>query len=96
MYKLISDYYLKNGWESYGKKGMYTEAIVEYKKGLAIDPTNADLWYNMGGAYYTNRQYAEALDCFQKAQKINPNSPQIQQGMAAVMQVLNQGAQQKK
>ncbi len=91
MYKLISDFYLKNGWESYGQKGMYAEAITEYKKGLAIDPTNADLWYNMGGAYYTNKQYPEAMECFQKAQKLNPNSPQIQQGIAAAAEMLRQG-----
>ncbi len=91
MYKLISDFYLKNGWESYGKKGMYAEAITEYKKGLAIDPTNADLWYNMGGAYFTNKQYPEALECFQKAQKLKPENPQAQQGVSAAMQMLGQG-----
>jgi tetratricopeptide (TPR) repeat protein len=91
MYKLISDFYLKNGWESYGKKGMYTEAIVEYKKGLAIDPTNADLWYNMGGAYFTNKQYPDALDCFKKALQLKPNNPNAQQGISAAMQMLGQG-----
>ena len=96
MYKLISDFYLKNGWESYGKKGMYPEAIVEYKKGLAIDPTNADLWYNMGGAYFTNKQYPEALECFQKAQKLRPDNPNAQQGVNAAMQMLGQGGPPKK
>ena len=98
MYKLISDYYLKNGWESYGKKGMYPEAIAEYKKGLAIDATNADLWYNMGGAYFTNKQYPEALECFQKAQKLKPDNPNAQQGVNAAMQMMGQGgpSQQRK
>ncbi len=96
MYKLMSDYYLKNGWESYGKKGMYTEAIEEYKKGLKIDSTNVDLWYNMGGAYYTNKQYPEAAGAFQKALKINPNNQQAQNGLNATIQMLNGGPAQKK
>lgn len=96
MYKLMSDYYLKNGWDSYGKNKMYPEAIAEYKKGLLIDSTNMDLWYNMGGAYYTNKQYPEALYAFQRAQKLNPNNPQVQQGLQATLEMLNAGGQQKK
>ena len=93
MYKLMSDYYLKNGWESYGKNKMYAQAIAEYKKGLTIDSTNVDLWYNMGGAYYTNQQYPEALYSFQRALKINPNNAQAQNGLKATMEVLNRGQQ---
>ncbi len=96
MYKLISDYYLKNGWESYGKQGRYTEAVAEYKKGLLVDSTNADLWYNMGGAYYTNKQYMEALGCFQRAQKLKPDNPNAAQGINATMQALSQTGQLKK
>ena len=92
MYKLISDYYLKNGWDSYGSKGKYAEAIEEYKKGLAIDNTNVDLWYNMGGAYFTNKQYMEAANSFQTALKLSPGNPQAQQGLQAAMQMLNGGA----
>ena len=96
MYKLMSDYYLKNGWESYGKNGKYPEAIEEYKKGLKIDSTNVDLWYNMGGAYYTNKQYPEAAGAFQKALKISPNNQQAQNGLNATIQALNGGQAQKK
>ena len=92
MYKLISDFYLKNGWESYGKNGMYAQAIEEYKKGLAIDSSNIDLWYNMGGAYFTNKQYPEAVHSFQFALRLNPNNAQAQQGLTAAMQMLNGGA----
>ena len=86
MYKLMSDFYLKNGWEKYGKVGMYPEAIAEYKKGLTIDPTNVDLWYNMGGAYYTNKQYPDAIAAFQQALKINPKNVQAQTGINAAVQ----------
>jgi tetratricopeptide (TPR) repeat protein len=90
MYKLISDFYLRNGWDTYGKNGRYAEAVVEYKKGLAIDPTNFDLWYNMGGALYTNRQFPEALEAFQKALQLAPGNQQAQQGYSATMLAINQ------
>ena len=89
MYKLIGDYYMKNGWDSYGKYGKYAEAIIEFKKGIAIDPTNADLWYNMGGAYFSNKQYPEAIAAFQKTLAIRPGYVQAQQGMQAAMATMN-------
>lgn len=91
MYKLICDYYLKNGWERYGKHGRYAEAVNEYKKGLAVDSTSLDLWYNMGGAYYTNKQIPEALYAFSRALRIDPKNVPSQQGYSAAMQLYNQG-----
>lgn len=90
MYKLICDYYLKLGWEEYGKVGRYAEAIEVYKKGLAVDSTNVDLWYNMGGAYYTNKQPVEAIAAWQRALKIQPDNKQVQAGLQAGMQMLNE------
>jgi tetratricopeptide (TPR) repeat protein len=92
MYKLICDYYLKTGWEQYGKVGKYAEAIEVYKKGIKVDPNNADLWYNMGGAYYTNRQPAEALEAFRRALQLQPGNQQAQAGVNAATQMLNGGA----
>lgn len=92
MYKLLCDHYLKVGWEEYGKFGKYTEAIEVYKKGLKIDSTNMDLWYNMGGAYYTNHQPNEAIYAFQRALKIQPGNAQAQAGINASIQLLNGGA----
>ncbi len=89
MYKLICDYYLKAGWEKYGKFGKYPEAIAMYKAGLKIDSTNVDLWYNMGGAYYTNRQPQEAVEAFSKALEISPDNEQSKRGLSAALQMLN-------
>ncbi|MES2703868.1 MAG: tetratricopeptide repeat protein [Bacteroidota bacterium] len=94
MYKLISDFYLRNGWEAYGKNGRYPQAIEEYKKGLAIDSNNVDLWYNMGGAYYTNRQFPEAVNSFQMALRLNPDNMPAKQGLMAAMGMLKGGSQQ--
>lgn len=89
MYALIGDYYMKNGWESYGKYGKYAEAIQEFKKGIAVDSTNADLWYNIGGASFSSGQYPEAIVAFQKALKYRPGYVQAQQGMQAAIGAMN-------
>ena len=85
MYKLISDFYMKRAWNEYGSKGKYPEAIVELKKGLSIDSTNAELWYNTGGAYYSNHQLMEAIYAWQRALKIKPDYVQAQQGLGAAL-----------
>ena len=90
MYKLISDYYGKNGWENYGKKGLFPQAIAEFKKGLAIDPANPDLWYNLGGAYFSNKQYSDAGFAFQQALKYSPGNKNAEQGILAAQQAMQQ------
>ena len=95
MYALLSDHFMKRGWNEYGKFGKYPEAIEEFKKGLAIDSSNAELWYNMGGAYYSNHQIQEAIASWQVALKLKPDYLMAQQGMQAAMGLLNSQNAQK-
>ena len=88
MYALLSDHYMKKGWDSFGRVGRYAEAIVEFKKGLAFDSTNPQLWYNLGGAYYSNHQLQEAIQAWQVSLKLNPANVQAQQGLQAAMGML--------
>ena len=92
MYKLIGDYYMKKGWEQYGKKGKFPEAIRELRKAAAIDSVNAEVWYNLGGAYFSNRQFPEAAMSWQRALKIQPNYPRAREGMNAAMAAIANGA----
>jgi tetratricopeptide (TPR) repeat protein len=96
MYKLISEHYIRTGWESYGRVGKFAEAIGEYRKGLEIDSTNADLWYNVGGAYYSNKRYAEAIEAFKMSLKYKPGNPQAQNGIMASTQLMNQAQRTEK
>ena len=88
LYALLSDYHMKNGWTKYGQYGRYPEAINEFKQGLAMDSTNAELWYNLGGAYFSNKQPMEAIQAWQVAIKLNPNHQQARAGMAAAQAAL--------
>jgi hypothetical protein len=83
IYALLSDHYMKNGWNKYGKFGKFPEAIIEFRKGISIDSNNAELWYNLGGAYFSNKQPAEAISAWTMTLKINPNHEQARMGMQA-------------
>ncbi len=96
IYKLIGDDYNKSGWERYGKVGRFPEAIAEFKKGITIDSSNADLWYNLGGAYYSNRQYQEAVDAWRMALRVKPDYARAQQGLQAALGVLAAGNTQQR
>jgi len=89
--KMVTDYYSKNGWEKYGKNEMYPEAIAEYKKGLTLNDTCADLWYILGGAYYSNKQYAEAKEAFKKALKLEPDNDNAKKGLDAAEKMTEDG-----
>jgi len=88
MYKLLSDHYNTYGWNQYGKVGKYPEAIAEFKKGIAIDSTNVELWYNLGGAYFSNKQYNEAVQAWTITLRLKPDYAQAQGGYRAAMGIL--------
>ena len=88
LYSLLGDYHMKNGWNNYGQYGKYPEAIAEFKTGIEIDSTNSELWYNLGGAYFSNKQYKEAIDAWNVALRLNPTHQQTKQGMMAAYQEL--------
>ena len=63
-------------------------AIEEFKKGLSFDSTNADLWYNIGGAYFSNHQLPEAVNAWRVSLSIKPGNVQAQQGMQAALEMM--------
>lgn len=49
-------------------------AIREIKKGISEDSTIADLWYNLGGAYFSIHQYDSAHYAWVKTLQLNPDT----------------------
>ncbi len=93
IYRLVADYYMKEGWARYGSKGLYPEAAAVFRKGIAIDSTNPDLWYNLGGAYYSNKQFAEAVDAWRMSLRIRPGYTKAEQGLQSALGILNANSQ---
>lgn len=54
-------------------KEAYTEAIRLYTKALSENGRNADIYYNLGNAYYRQGNVAQAVIAYERALKINPS-----------------------
>ncbi len=60
---------------AYHNKGMYDEAIVEYKKAIEMNPEHSSAYYALGVAYsYGKKMYDEAIVAYRKAIEIDPSS----------------------
>jgi len=57
---------------SYGKKGQFDLAILDYDRALDINPRLTEAYYNRGNAYGKRGQYDQAISDFTKALDINP------------------------
>lgn len=56
----------------------YPEAIEQYQQALQVAPTpTAELYYNLGCAFYKNNDLAEAILCFERAYRIDPADSDI-------------------
>ena len=51
----------------------YEEAIAFYKQALALNPTSAQVFFNLGQALYYAKKYPEALFAYKKAIQYKPD-----------------------
>ncbi|HXP52671.1 MAG TPA: hypothetical protein VN922_22140, partial [Bacteroidia bacterium] len=80
---LLAHSYLNKAMEL-GRENKAPEAIIALKKGLIADNTNPDLWYNIGGAYFTVHQWDSARYAWNVALQLKPDYPQAKQGLGAL------------
>lgn len=60
------------------------QAIALLEKAVACDPTNPDLWYNLGGASFTVQDYKRAREAWSQALLLKPDYTQARQGLSAI------------
>ena len=53
--------------------GDLDKAILVYKKGVALNPDNAQLWLNIAAYYLHNNNHSEAVDALTHVLRIEPN-----------------------
>ncbi|MFN3480785.1 MAG: tetratricopeptide repeat protein, partial [Thermodesulfovibrionales bacterium] len=51
----------------YVSSGKYREAIEEFNRALKAEPSNPDIYLNLGLAYYRIDRYRDSIDAFKKA-----------------------------
>ena len=82
-YPLLTNGYLSQCMEL-GKQQKLAEAIDCMKNALQVDGNNAEIWYNLGGAYFTVKDYANAKAAWEKTLLLDPNHQQAKQGLGAL------------
>lgn len=60
----------------------YTEAINLYEQVLAEGYTSAELYYNLGNAYYRNDQLGRAILNYQRALRLRPSMTDAKENLA--------------
>ncbi len=57
--------------------GNHEQAVASYKQALALTPTDKNLWFAVGTVQARNKEWAPALECFQKAVELDPENKQF-------------------
>ncbi len=71
----------------YGEQHNYAAATREIYKGIKVNPTDAELWYNLGGAYFTGGNYDSAYLSWKRTLELDPNQAEAKKGMASLVPV---------
>ena len=61
----------------YLEQGMAAEAVAEFERALAIDPSNADSLYLMGKALAAQGKVDDAIDSYRRALRLVPDFPEV-------------------
>jgi hypothetical protein len=86
--------FVAKGLEAARKNDMNT-AIAFLSKAVAMDQDNADDWANLGGAYFTAKDFANAKTAWENALRLDPNHEEARRGYQALMGMMNQVAPKK-
>jgi len=67
-----------------GEKGLDYEAFTGYQQTLALDPSNVTALVNLGYLYSEKERYEEARDCWERAIRVAPDSPEAAEARASL------------
>ena len=84
--KVLATLFFNNGIKM-GSEKKINEAVLEFLHALRYDSTNVELYYNLGGAYYTKNNFDSASYYWKKALLINPSNEQVKEGMNALLRI---------
>ena len=82
----LSGFYINKGFEE-SKKGNSAQAIAFIEKASQIAPNNPETWYNLGGVYFTYKNFGKAKEAWEKTLQLNPNHEMARKGLAALQNI---------
>jgi len=67
------------------------EEILILQNAVAVNPTDAKAYYHLGNLWYDKRQYAEAIECWEKSAALDKSFPTVHRNLSlAYYNKLNQ------
>lgn len=66
------------------------DAVKWLEKCTGMEATNADCWYYLGRAYFTDGRFREAKPSFQKALDLRPHDPKAEDYLGLILESENQ------
>jgi hypothetical protein len=63
------------------RAGKYQEAVKEYESIIKQGRFSAELYFNLGNAYYRDNQLARAILSYERAALLHPNDPDIEHNL---------------
>jgi tetratricopeptide (TPR) repeat protein len=60
------------------------EAVQLLERAVEMEPSNAEYWYNLGGASFTIKDFEKARAAWKKTLELKPDYEQARQGLAAI------------
>jgi hypothetical protein len=78
-----SEEVFRHGNELYSA-GRYQEAVQEYDRIIRHGYISAELYFNLGNAYYRNEQLSHAILSYERAAQLRPNDPDIEHNLKLV------------
>ncbi len=71
-------------------RGKVDEAIKYFKQSIIIDSSDAQVFYNLAGAYIQKEEFNAALEYLEKCIKINPEFPKAKNLKIQLIEILRQ------
>jgi hypothetical protein len=81
-YPLLGNSYMNDALSIGAKEP--EKAIQMLEKGVEADPSNPDIWYNLGGASYTVGNFKRAREAWNQALALKPDYEQARAGLKAI------------
>jgi tetratricopeptide (TPR) repeat protein len=63
---------------------------ADLERSLDLDPTQRQGWLNLGAVHLADKRYADALKAFQKAEKLQPEAPENDLNIGAVLLLMGE------
>ena len=92
--QVSSDVHTHRGNQSF-EKGDFDDASYHYLKTLEDKSDDFRAQYNLGNAYYKNKQQKEAVDSYKQALKLDPNNQTILKNLQIALQKKDSKQQQQ-